>query len=111
MPHIVVEYSNNIGNLVQNSNLLKTIHKVVTDSGLFAPEAVKARALVYSDYVLHGISESFIHVTTSILAGRTLNQRSELNEKIFQTIKNSVPEAEKVSSDIREMDATVYRKD
>ena len=90
MPHIVIEYSNNIDNLVKNTNLVKTLHKVVTDSGLFAPEAVKARALIYNDYVLHGTSTSFIHVTTSILGGRTLSQRIELNEKIFQTIKNAL---------------------
>jgi 5-carboxymethyl-2-hydroxymuconate isomerase len=109
MPHIVIEYSENLDNEVKGSKLTKLLHKTVVDSGLFSPEAVKARSIFYSDYVLTE-AESFIHVTVSILNGRTVEQRNTLNESVFRAIKKAIPNAQKVSSDIREMDSEVYKK-
>jgi 5-carboxymethyl-2-hydroxymuconate isomerase len=109
MPHIVIEYSNNLDNDVKSSGLTKLLHKTVIDSGLFSPDAVKARSIFYSDYVLHE-AESFIHVTVSILNGRTVEQRNSLNESVFQAIKKAVPNAQKISSNIHEMDGAVYKK-
>lgn len=109
MPHIVIEYSENLDGEIKGAGLTKLLHKTVVDSGLFSPDAVKARSIFYSDFVLHE-AETFIHVTVSILGGRTVEQRKMLNEAVFTAIRNAIPSAEKVSSDIREMDVAVYKK-
>lgn len=110
MPHIVIEYSNTLEKSVKNVNLTKLLHQTVIDSGLFAPQAVKARAISYSDVVLHEEAKNFIHVTVSILSGRTLKERNSLNESVFQAIRSAIPEADKISSDIRQMESDVYKK-
>lgn len=110
MPHIVVEYSHNIENLVKSENITKQLHAVVVDSGLFSPDAVKARAIGYHDYILPNGAENFVHVTTSILSGRTVEQRLELNASIFTCLKKLLPNVDKLSCDMREMDAQTYRK-
>ncbi|MCE3231927.1 MAG: 5-carboxymethyl-2-hydroxymuconate isomerase [Rickettsiaceae bacterium] len=110
MPHIVIEYSDNLANEVKSTGLTKLLHQTVVDSGLFSPDAVKARSVAFSDYVLIEGAKDFIHVTVSILSGRTQQQRKDLNESVFQTVKKAIPTADKVSSDIREMDGAVYKK-
>jgi 5-carboxymethyl-2-hydroxymuconate isomerase len=110
MPHIVVEYSENLQSDVRKSELLKKLHKVVLDAGVFSPEAIKARGVSYSDYVMPEGYKSFIHVTTSILAGRDVAIRTKLSDEIFAAAKAAVPSADKVSSNIHEMSAETYRK-
>ena len=110
MPHLVIEYSENLRERVKETQLLKTLHTLVVDSGLFAPSAVKGRSLAYSDYVLPEGANSFIHITLSILAGRTLEQRVALNEKLFQTVHSLIGNVDKLSCNLHEMDKDTYRK-
>lgn len=109
MPHIVVEYSANLEKEIAASELTQKLHKTVVDSGIFSPDAVKARSVKYDDFVLTS-AKSFIHITTAILTGRSVEQRAALSGAIFKTVKENVPQAEKISSHIREMCAETYRK-
>lgn len=110
MPHIVVEYSENLKADVKSSDLLAKLFKVVFDAGVFSADAIKARGIAYSDYVMLEGYNSFIHVTTSILAGRDVAIRSALSDAILEATKEAVPAAEKISSNIHEMAAETYRK-
>lgn len=110
MPHIVVEYSDNLHTEVQQSNLLSTLHQVVLRSGLFSPEAIKARAQSYQHYILPEGSNNFIHITVSILSGRNIAQRKALSEAVFQATKQALAHVSKVSVNIHEMDALSYKK-
>jgi len=110
MPHIVIEYSDNLKSEIKDSDISKKLHKTVIDSGLFSPEAVKARSIGYSDYVLPDGSKSFIHVTVSILDGRTTGQKASLSNNVFNTAKNAVKSCDKLSVDIHEMETESYRK-
>ena len=110
MPHIVIEYSDNLNKDIKESGITKKLHKTVVDSELFSPEAVKARSVGYSDYVLPEGSKSFIHVTVSILDGRTTGQKASLSNSVFDTAKKSIPSCDKLSVDIHEMETESYRK-
>lgn len=110
MPHIVVEYSASLKNEVSTSNLLTKLHQTVVDSQLFSPEAVKARAMAFEDTVLPEGATNFMHITVSILTGRSQEERLQLNEAVFNTAKNAGINIDKLSSDIREMDGQVYKK-
>lgn len=110
MPHIIVEYSQNLQQEVSASGVLAQLHRTVVDSGLFSPDAVKARAAGFDAYVLPEGASSFMHITVSILAGRTLPQRAELAQSVFDTARGAIPAVDKLSVDIHEMDAQSYRK-
>lgn len=110
MPHIVIEYSDNLSKQIKSSKATALAHKAVVDSGLFSPEAVKARSLAYDDYVLHNEAKSFLHVTISILTGRNEEERKALSGVVFKTISNAIPDADKVSVNIHEMDKASYTK-
>ena len=110
MPHIVIEHSDNLTNQIKESAISKATYQVVVDSGLFSPEAVKARSVVYSDYVLPENAENFIHITVSILGGRDVVTRKELGDAVFSAARVCVPECEKLSVNIHEMSKDTYNK-
>ncbi len=110
MPHIVAEYSNNIENDITNCGVLGLIHKAIADIGLFSPEAVKSRSIAYDSYILPEGDISFLHITISILSGRSVEQRDEISKSIFFIANDSAISIDKISVDINEMDAATYSK-
>lgn len=110
MPHIVIEYSRNIDTAVRESGLMLSSYRTVLDAGLFDPEAVKARSIIYDDYVLPEGAEHFVHISVSIMAGRDDSARTALADALFAQAKQAVPHVSKLSVNIHEMDAQTYRK-
>ena len=64
----------------------------------------------YDEVVITGNNESFLHITLSMLAGRTVETRRALAQSISSITKALVPFTDKVSVEIREMDAETYQK-
>ena len=110
MPHIVMEYSANLSEQVSSTKLLNALHQTVVDSGLFSPEAVKARSVAFSDYVLPEGADTFAHVTVAILNGRTIEQRQGLSEAVFARLQAALPKDAKLSVTIHEMEKETYKK-
>lgn len=110
MPHIVVEYSENLNTPMRESEVLKALFHTVVDSGLFAPEAVKARAMPYAQYQLPDGGDRFAHITVSILAGRTEQQRAGLSQAVFEAAMAKLPSDVKLSVNIHEMCKETYKK-
>lgn len=112
MPHIILEYSDELDAAVREASLLREVRRAVVGSGLFAPEAVKARMVSYAaaDVALEPGVKNFLHVTVAILGGRTEAQRAGLAEAVFGCAKALVPGVDKLSVEIREMEGGTYRK-
>ena len=110
MPHIVVEYSENLNTPMRESEVLKALFHVVVDSGLFVPDAVKARAMPYAHYQLPDGGDRFAHVAVSILGGRTEEQRAVLSRAVFNAAQAKLPSDVKLSVNIHEMERTTYVK-
>lgn len=110
MPHIVIEYSDNLTSQIKESKVTAIAHTAVVDSGLFSPEAVKARSVSYGDYVLPDGAKNFIHVTVSILAGRGEQERQSLSASVFAAVKQAVSDVDKLSVNIHEMCKETYSK-
>jgi 5-carboxymethyl-2-hydroxymuconate isomerase len=111
MPHIVIEYSKTLETKVDVTLLMQNAVNVLIDSEQFTPPAIKARALAYSDVVLHESFTDFIHVTVSILEGRSTTIRSEITDSIFKLLKKHTSDKRvSLSVDLHEMNKEVYRK-
>lgn len=110
MPHIVIEYSDNLHSQIKESAITKAVHQTVLNSALFSPDAIKARSIGYSDYVLPDNAQSFIHITVSILNGRNTGQKAALSNAVFDAAKNCIPHCDKLSVDIHDMNVDTYRK-
>jgi 5-carboxymethyl-2-hydroxymuconate isomerase len=110
MPHIVIEHSDNLEIEVRSHKLVRELHSVVTRSGLFDPQAVKARSLSFDSYVLPEGAENFLHVTVSILSGRSEAERKKLSSQLFARVKELIPSVDRLSVNIHDMCLETYSK-
>lgn len=51
MPHIVIEYSQNLETEIKKVSLLNVLYKIVLYSGIFLPVDIKVHAISYNDYI------------------------------------------------------------
>lgn len=112
MPHVVIEYSDNLASDVKEADLVEILHHAIGQCGLFKPDDIKTRAYAASDFLVgeNGRDGSFVHLTVSIKSGRTPEQRQALAATLLDMLKAHIAVAEQLTVDIRELDATIYQK-
>ena len=91
MPHLIVEYSNNIKDSAID-NLFIKIQEVMQGmtEGNFDFDQCKCRKIGFDDYLVGKFASeesAFIHVTIKILAGRSVEVKKQLAEKSMQALK------------------------
>lgn len=112
MPHLTLEYSQNLTAKVRAAQLTQVGHKVMIDSGLFNANDIKSRSYEVVDYQVgeNGSEGSFVHATARLLAGRTVEQRKALSDALFDVLGRLFPEQTQVTVEIVEMDRDTYKK-
>ena len=113
MPHIVVEASRNDKNIIEELKLVEKLHlSLAHDIDI---SKIKSRS-IYSEESIVGESKSchFIHVTISLLSGRTELIRQQLGGRLFkvlsESIKNKLDFKTSISLEVREMNSNTYFK-
>ncbi|WP_203363008.1 5-carboxymethyl-2-hydroxymuconate Delta-isomerase [Bacillus sp. REN10] len=90
MPHIIIEYTDNIrieGNIPL---LLTQLHQVLINrSDLFPIGGIRSRAIELHDYrVADGMEDdAFVHMTLKIGAGRSEADKQAVCNELFQVMK------------------------
>ncbi len=112
MPHIVMEYSTGLQRKTAIGELLSEVHATVRNAGIFAPEAIKSRAVAFDEYVIgdNGSEGDFVHVTLAIFSGRSPEQRQNLSKAILAVLQRKLPEAASLTVEVREIEKESYAK-
>jgi 5-carboxymethyl-2-hydroxymuconate isomerase len=110
MPHIVVEYSAAGHAGFDVAALLQSLHDAAASTGLMQAADIKVRALSYADYLVAGQRDGFCHVSVYLLEGRTPAQKLALSETLRAAMAALLPKTRSLSVDIRDMDASAYKK-
>jgi 5-carboxymethyl-2-hydroxymuconate isomerase len=79
-------------------------------TGIMKAEDIKVRALVYEDFLVAGVSDSFVHLSVYLLSGRTADQKVTLSEKLRRTMAGLCLGVTSLSVDVRDMDSVAYKK-
>lgn len=90
MPHVIVEYTDNIRAEANVPVLLKTINDVlIAQDGVFPTGGIRSRAIALTDYrMADGAADyAFVHVTLKIGAGRDEAVRKKACDELFTAIK------------------------
>ncbi|AJG23057.1 MULTISPECIES: 5-carboxymethyl-2-hydroxymuconate Delta-isomerase [Cupriavidus] len=90
MPHIIVEYTDNIRADARVPALLKTINDVlIAQDGVFPIGGIRSRALALTDYRMADGEEdyAFVHITLKIGAGRPEAARKAACDALFEAVK------------------------
>ena len=112
MPHVIMEHSGDLSAKTNMHDVLKRLHAAVRASGLFDPDAIKSRSKAYRHYLVgdRQAEGSFVHVTVSILSGRSTSQRQALGQAVLDVLEQTLAGVGSLTADIREMDKETYFK-
>lgn len=115
MPHVTLEYSNNINANINLNDLFGKIHNIIAETAGADINACKSRAHKLDEYYI-GDGDSghaFVHVDIALLQGRALEVRDKLSSACFELIKASYPPNElkmHFSVSVTELDKATYKK-
>lgn len=115
MPHIHVEYSENIEN-IQVKPLLLALNQCLVDGEYATAIDIKSRATCQNDFVI-GLNEDnqgYVHIKISLLTGRSLPIRQEISAKALSILVKHLPKQSQIEIqacvEIIEMPRETYSK-
>ncbi|MEP4034057.1 5-carboxymethyl-2-hydroxymuconate Delta-isomerase [Roseibium polysiphoniae] len=112
MPHFVIEYSapSETSLAIDFAALMKQLGQAAADTGVMKLEDIKLRSIPFESFRLNDGSRSFLHLTVSLLEGRTPQQKAALALTCRTTLVSLCPDINAISVDIRDMDGHAYKK-
>ena len=108
MPHCLIECPTALAARVGEQVLLATVHDAIDASGFFKPGDIKVRIAGYAHYRCGATQDYFVHVTLSVLDGRSADQRRSLATATIKALVELLPEVAALSMDVREMAREVF---
>ncbi|MGB0960763.1 MAG: 5-carboxymethyl-2-hydroxymuconate Delta-isomerase [Halocynthiibacter sp.] len=111
MPHIVLEYSENVADRHDIQSLCELAFDFAARSGVFPDTgAIKTRALPVAFYKIGTEPQSFLHVTIQLLDGRPIEVQKTLTSGLLDLLAKTVPDVGSLSVDIKETLRATYQK-
>lgn len=89
MPHLIYEYTDNLGEQADIPGLLKKSNQVLIDQGgVYPTGGIRSRAIRLTDYcVADGtVDDAFVHATLKIGAGRSEETKKKTGDDLFRMI-------------------------
>lgn len=90
MPHLIVEYTANLGEEAEIAALLRKANAVlIAQGGVFPIGGIRSRALRLEDYCVADAShdDAFVHLTLKIGAGRSPEQKQKAGDALFAMLR------------------------
>jgi 5-carboxymethyl-2-hydroxymuconate isomerase len=91
MPHIIVEYTDNLRDDGDIKGLLQKINDTLISEGdAFPIGGIRSRAIELKDYVIAdgtGEDDAFVHVTLKIGSGRSMEVKKSACDRLFGVIE------------------------
>lgn len=112
MPHLVLDFSEDLASTHDIPALLNAIHNTARDTGLFTPSAIKSRAKPYPFYRIGEMNgeAKFLHLTVFLLKGRTDKEKYQFSQLMCRTLSELIDIPGSISVDVRDLDEEVYSK-
>ncbi|UUZ62303.1 5-carboxymethyl-2-hydroxymuconate Delta-isomerase [Polaromonas sp. P1-6] len=88
MPHLTIEYTDNLPQFSVDNALL-ALNKALVASGQFEEVDIKSRAVKFATFCV-GTSpndRAFVHAKLAILSGRSIQTKHELSESLLLVLK------------------------
>ncbi|WP_445769294.1 5-carboxymethyl-2-hydroxymuconate Delta-isomerase [Rheinheimera sp.] len=108
MPHFIVDCSIEILDSQSEEYIAEQIHLVAVASDLFDIGDIKVRISPYNKYSVGGKRELFIHVFSSIMQGRTTEQRAKLSQSVVEKLVAMFPHVPNIAMNVSEFEKATY---
>lgn len=110
MPHFVIEYARPVETQTAIAAVMEAVHEAAAGSGVMKSEDIKVRAVACDHWRLARPGETFLHVTASLLEGRTDQQKEALAIRVRTALAELLPAVTSLSVDVRDMNPVAYKK-
>jgi 5-carboxymethyl-2-hydroxymuconate isomerase len=110
VPHIIVEYAEQIEKDINIDDVLNNIHHSISESGLFKADQIKTRAYPFRYFTNAGGSEPYIHIRAGIKSGRDVDNKKQLGDVILKGLSALTIPASVITVDIIDMERESYGK-
>lgn len=108
MPHFIVDCSVEVLESHPEEYIAEQIHLAAVASDLFDIGDIKVRVNPYSKYIVGGERELFIHVFSSIMQGRTTEQRAKLSQAVVEKLVEMFPHVPNIAMNVSEFEKATY---
>ena len=90
MPHLTLEYTENLGKSINFTSLFSDFHKILSDVGGININNCKSRAVPRREYFIGSGKENaaFVHLTVSFLEGRSNELKEKIGRHILKTLRD-----------------------
>ena len=115
MPHLVIEYTDNLA-LPDPASCLSTVNAALAASGQFEEADIKSRAYPVAAFRIgtEHAGRAFVAARLSILSGRSLETKQDLSQRVLLALQRHVPPAPglstQVSVEVVEIERSTYAK-
>ena len=110
MPHIIIEYSEQLLNDAEVRSMLQAIHGSIAESGLFKANQIKTRAYPFKDFTNAGESHPYIHIQARIKSGRDADNKKRFGKVILAGFETLNIPASVITVEVIDMDRDSYGK-
>ena len=108
MPHFVIDCSPSVLTKRHPDEMLKEVHRLADESGLFEVGNIKVRIREYDHYLVAGERSDFVHVFANILEGRTTEQKAALSRAMVERLAEMLPDVPAISINVWEFEKATY---
>ncbi|MDW5417186.1 5-carboxymethyl-2-hydroxymuconate Delta-isomerase [Iodobacter sp. CM08] len=112
MPHLNLEYSNNLSLNAQAA--LLQLNTALIESGHFIEDEIQSRAIGFDDFLIGNVGEgrAFIHIKLRMLSGRSAEIKKSLSDALLNAIQIDHPNqlSIQIRTEIIDIDRESYGK-
>lgn len=108
MPHFVVDCAAEVLDTQSEEEVIAQVHQVANASALFKEHDIKVRVNPYTTYSVGNQREPFIHVFSSIMQGRTTEQKAALSRAVVQKLTEMFPDVKFIAMNVDDFEAATY---
>jgi 5-carboxymethyl-2-hydroxymuconate isomerase len=88
VPHIILEYSSNLGDDAGLAHLLDSLHAALGDTESFESERIKSRAIRCDTYHVGTERRGFVHATVLFSPGRPEALRRQVVRRLLDIMRS-----------------------
>ena len=117
MPHIVLEYSQDLHPLPDFRTVFGAVHRVLADVAGAPVSNAKSRATAIDSFIAHGdVAAAMVHLDIRLMEGRSLDQKAEVSRACLDILVEAFAEASttrelQTTVAITDLDRATYAKD
>jgi 5-carboxymethyl-2-hydroxymuconate isomerase len=89
MPHCIIEYSDNVLDILPWKEIFSELHKILVDTGEWVESDIKSRAIRHNNFYIGDGSpnQAFVTLKIQVLEGRSDELKKDISQKALTVLR------------------------